>query len=183
MQKYLNPVKLLYIILLILSFQGCLHFNTASYSIKLEDASKGSVTVIVNDIKSDAINSAELNEDKKNLFDFALKSDDFIQQMQSEGKYITSRNLEVEEGKLNGIINYDFNNINDVEGIVYEEPFYYLTIETGDSVVSTNGKIIESKDYKRIIWDNSIKTLEFEMFSENTDGSNLTGMASYYNKE
>jgi len=103
--------------------------------------------------------------------------------MESEGKFITDRKLILDSTNLNATIKYDFKNINDVEGIVYEDPFYYLTLQPGDSVVSTNGKIIESKDYKRIIWDNSLDTLEFEMFSDDTNGDNLTSMAVYYNKE
>ena len=169
--------------LLALVMQGCLHFNTASYKINLNGQDSGSVEVVVKDIKSDAINSKELAEDKKNLFDYALKGEDFIERMESEGKFITDRKLQIQNDKLFAVINYDFKNINDVEGIVYEDPFYYLTLEPGDSVVSTNGKIIESKDYKRIIWDNSIDTLEFEMFSDDTDAGNLTSMAAYFNKE
>ncbi len=183
MSDYSKILRFLTIPLLAISIQGCLHFNTSGYKISLNSPDSGSVEVLVKDIRSDANNSKELEEDKKNLFDFALQSDDFLQRMESEGKFITDRELIVDDGKLNAVINYDFKNINDVEGIVYEEPFYYLTLEPGDSVVSTNGKIIESKDYKRILWDNTIKTLEFEMFSEDTDANNLTSMATYYNKE
>jgi hypothetical protein len=183
MHKKLTALKIISILIFSFLMQGCLRFNTASYEIELKDSNSGSVTVFVKDIKSDAIDKTELNEDKKNLFDFALKSEKFIEQMESEGKFITGRELVEDGGKLNAVINYDFKNINDVEGIVYEDPFYYLTLQPGDSVVSTNGKIIESKDYKRIIWDNSLDTLKFEMFSDDTNGANLTSMADYYNKE
>jgi len=183
MFRKLTALKIISIIMLAVLMQGCLHFNTASYKIELKDSNSGSVTVFVKDIKSDAMDKSELNEDKKNLFDFALKSEKFIEQMESEGKFITDRKLILDSTNLNATIKYDFKNINDVEGIVYEDPFYYLTLQPGDSVVSTNGKIIESKDYKRIIWDNSLDTLEFEMFSDDTNGDNLTSMAVYYNKE
>lgn len=183
MLRKLSALKIISIMILSVTVQGCLHFNTASYKIELKDSNSGSVTVFVKDIKSDAIDKTELKEDKKNLFDFALKSEKFIEQMESEGKFIKDRKLILNGENLDAQINYDFKNINDVEGIVYEDPFYYLTLQPGDSVVSTNGKIIESKDYKRIIWDNSLDTLEFEMFSDDTNGDNLTSMAVYYNKE
>ncbi len=183
MFRKLTALKIISITALTLTMQGCLHFNTASYKIELKDSNSGSVTVLVKDVKSDAVDKTELNEDKKNLFDFALKSEKFIEQMESEGKFITDRKLILDGENLDAMINYDFKNINDVEGIVFEDPFYYLTLQPGDSVVSTNGKIIESKDYKRIIWDNSIDTLEFEMYSDDTNGDNLTSMAAYYTKE
>jgi hypothetical protein len=183
MFRIFKVLKVFLVLILPLIMQGCLHFNTASYKIELKDSNSGSVTVFVKDIKSDAIDKTELNEDQKNLFDFALKSEKFIEQMESEGKFITDRKLILNGENLDAQINYNFKNINDVEGIVFEDPFYYLTLQPGDSVVSTNGKIIESKDYKRIIWDSSIDTLEFEMFSDDTSGDNLTSMAAYYNKE
>ena len=183
MLNNLKLLKLFLIFLIIISIQGCLHFNTSSYRITLNSPDSGSVEVVVKDINTDASDNTKLKEDQHNLFEFALKSKDFVRRMESEGKFITDRKLFLDEGKLNAIVNYDFKNINDVEGIVYEEPFYYLTLEQGDSVVSTNGKIIVSKDYKRILWDDSIDTLKFEMFSEDTDAGNLTSMAAYFNKE
>lgn len=158
---------------------GCLLFNTVSYKVNLNDVKTGSVEVTINNIKSDAVNSSELNEDRKNLFDFALKSDDFVNQMKDEGKFITHRELYIEDDKLNGKINYSFDDITNVEGIVYEEPFYYLTLGLEDSIVSTNGEVIVSEQHKRVLWDNSIKTLQFTMFSENTDNKLLTDLKKY----
>ena len=82
MLRKLTALKIISIIMLAISMQGCLHFNTASYKIELKDSNSGSVTVFVKDIKSDAMDKSELNEDKKNLFDFALKSEKFIKRRQ-----------------------------------------------------------------------------------------------------
>ncbi|MDX1373691.1 MAG: hypothetical protein R3321_14555, partial [Nitrososphaeraceae archaeon] len=112
---------------MIFSINGCLLFNKVSYEIKLDDTKSGNVTVVVSDINSNAINSTELVEDKKTLFEFLLTSDDFINQMADEGKYFNSRELYVENGKLYGEANYSFEDVTKVEGIVYEPPFYYLT--------------------------------------------------------
>jgi hypothetical protein len=162
---------------------GCLTFNTISYEVHLNPDGDGNVHVFINDIRSDAFNQKELDEDKKNLFDFLLSSDDFIRQMKEEGKFITKRELKVEDGNLNGIVEYSFDEINSVEGIVYESPYYFLTVAPTDSILSTNGQVMISEDYKRILWDNSIKVLKFKMFVSQTEGSSLMPMAKFYKEK
>src|SRR5690606_33164375 len=98
-------------------------------------------------------------------------------------KNITSREIIIEDGKLNGIVEYSFEEINNVEGIVYESPYYFLTVAPSDSILSTNGQVMVSDDYKRIVWDNSIKVLKFKMFVTKTEGSNLTSMAQFYKEK
>ncbi len=167
------------ILLPLFLLHGCLVFNTVSYEVKLDDEKSGTVNVQVNDIKSDALNVSELEEDKNQLFNFMLKSDDFIQQLKAEGKNISDRNLFTSEGKLNGNLSYSFADISSVEGIQYQEPFYYLTLSVDDSIVSTNGEIIFSEGLKRIMWDNSMKTLKFEMFSADVGSSSLVDLTKY----
>lgn len=177
--------KILFILFLIVTifFTGCLTFNTISYEVYIDDYGDGTVNVFVSDIRSDAFNQKELDEDKKNLFDFLLKSNSFIQQMKDEGKSITKRELKLEDGKLNGKVEYSFDEINSVEGIVYESPYYFLTVAPTDSILSTNGQVMVSQDYKRIVWDNSIKVLKFKMFVAQTEGSSLTSMAQFYKEK
>ncbi|RKY90677.1 MAG: hypothetical protein DRQ01_08835 [Ignavibacteriae bacterium] len=168
---------------LVFLIQGCLLFHSVSYKVKLDGKTSGTATVLVEDIRSDAINSEELDSDKKNLFEFILESDDFITLMKDEGQFITSKELFNNDGMLNGKATFSFDDITKVEGIVYEEPFYFLTINPEDSIMETNGEVIVSKDYKRIIWDDSFKILEFKMFSEDFEGKNLTGMLQFYENE
>lgn len=178
-----NIIKILSLILLAISVQGCLVFNTVSYEINLNDEKSGTVNLQVNDIKSDALNVSELEEDKNQLFTFILKSDDFINQMKDEGKFITDRKLFESNGKLNGNLSYDFNDVSKVEGIQYQEPYYFLTLSLEDSVVSTNGEIIFSEGLKRIMWDNTMKTLKFEMFSADVEGGSLVDLTKYLDEK
>ncbi len=173
----------LFVISLMFITNGCLLFHSVQYEITPVDGRSGSAILTVEDIRSDAINSTELDEDKKNLFDFMLKSDEFIKQMKGEGKTIKSRELIVKGEKLIGKIVFEYDDIETVEGIVYEEPFYYLTLSPADSIISTNGEVIRSDIHKRVIWDNSIKVLKFKMFSDRVEGQNLLGMAQYYKPE
>ena len=178
-----NIIKILSLILLAISVQGCLVFNTVSYEINLNDANSGTVNMVFKDIRSDATDVSQLEQDKKQLFQDMAKSDEFVNQMKTEGRNILSRNLYITDGKLNGSVKYSFDDISSVENLVYQEPFYYVTFGLEDSIITTNGEIIISDDYKRIVWDNSIKTLEFEWYSTNTENPDLVELVKYFNKE
>jgi len=169
--------------LLIFLTPGCLLMHSVSYEIKPNGNDNGTAVLIVDDIRSDALDATELNDDKKNLFEFMYKSDDFIEQMKDEGKKINSRELFVENEKLNGIVKFGFDDIELVEGIIYEEPFYFLTLSPQDSIISTNGEIIVSDEYKRIMWDNTVEVLKFKMFSDDVDSGNLVSLAQYYESD
>lgn len=162
---------------------GCLIFHSVSYEIMPGKDGGGSAVVTIEDIRSDAMNSKELGMDKENLFEFIYSSDDFVTQMKDEGKSITSRKLFVKGDKLDGKISFTFDDIELVEGIVYENPFYFLTIPPEDSIISTNGEIVVSEQHKRIMWDNSIKVLKFKMYSDDVESGNLTSMAQFYDQE
>ena len=179
--RYLKLITSL--LLVIILAQGCLVFNTVSYEVNLEGETSGSVNMRVNDIRSDALNVTELDDDKDQLFNFIWKSNDFIQQMKEEGKIITDRQLYVVNGELNGNLSYNFNDITTVEGIQYQEPFYFLTLNPEDSIVTTNGEVIVSDGIKRIMWDNSIQTLKFEMFSVDVESGSLVELSEYLEED
>jgi len=168
---------------LILLAQGCLLMHTVSYEVKPDEMGAGTVVLSIEDIHSDALNAYELKEDKKNLFEFMYKSNDFVEQMKDEGKIINSRKLFVEDGKLNGEIKFSYNDIETIEGIIYEEPFYFLTLSPEDSIISTNGEVIISDEHKRIMWDNTIEVLKFKMFSDDVEDEKLINLSYYFESE
>jgi hypothetical protein len=171
---------LLPLLLFLFSIPACLVFNKVSYEIVLNDDRSGSAIVYITDITSDATDSEAFAQDTAGLFTQMLKSKEFIEEMKNEGRYITSRKLILNGKNLDAEIKYDFKNIVGIENIEYEDGFYYLTVGLADSVISTNGQVINSKTYKRILWDDKEKILKFEMFSMETDAYRKLG--PYYKK-
>ena len=167
-------------IFLILTLSGCIDFYKVSYTIKLETLDKGTATVHLYDLRSDAVKEKDFETDKQNIFQFALKSDDFIQSMKQEGKNINSRELYVNGDTLDANVVYSFDSITSVENMQHDAGFFYLTLEPTDSVISTNGEIITSKDRKRILWDKSIKTLKFEILSNTFTNGTYKMLGPYY---
>ena len=164
-------------------FQGCLTFHRISYQLNLEGDLKGKGIINIYDIRSGAESDSVFAEDKNTLFDYIQKSDQFIKDMHNEGKNITSRRLYVKDGVLNGVVNLSFDDIRKIEGIGFEDGLYYLTVQSDDSIYSTNGKVIYSKDYKRIIWDKSVKTIMFEMMASDYSDSTFKELAPFYKEQ
>lgn len=152
-----------------------------SYTINITKDTTGTGTVVVTDIRSDAAKGPDLETDKKNLFEYIYKSPDFINQMEDEGKNLTYRNLYVHGDTLIGKAEFSFNSIFNIEKIKYEDGFYFLTLTLDDSVLTTNGQIIYSKDHKRILWDKSFKVLTFEMLGFPFKKDEYTGLSPFLN--
>ncbi|MBZ0198902.1 MAG: hypothetical protein K8H86_03475 [Ignavibacteriaceae bacterium] len=175
--------KIFAILMFIPLINGCLTFNTLSYKVVLNDENGGTAFVVINDIRSDAEDETEFADDTTKLFNDYFYGDDVIKSLKEEGKEVTSRSLKIDDGHLNAYITFDFGDINSVENLAKDGDFYYLTLPLADSVVSTNGHIILSKDYKRIMWDKNIDTLKFEMFSIAFDDGNYRELAKYYKQK
>lgn len=167
-------------VFLALSLSGCIDFYKVSYTVNLETADKGTATVHLYDLRSDAEKEKDFETDKQNIFQYALNSDDFLQSMKQEGKYIQSRELYAEGDTLNANVVYSFDSITSVENMQQDAGFYYLTLEPTDSVISTNGEIISSKDRKRILWDKSMTTLKFEILSNTFSGESYRMLGPFY---
>lgn len=157
MKKFLLLPALAVSLIFLTTLNGCIIFHKISYEVKLDTPQKGIVTITAYDMRSDAEGNKDFEADKKNLFDYMLKSGKFKDYLSKQGKYIVSRSLSVEDGKLVGTGSYKFDDVNKVEGIKYEDGYHYLNLTLEDSVLSTNGEVIRSKDYKRIVWGKSLK--------------------------
>ncbi len=161
-------------------FNGCIVFHKVSYVVRLETPTSGTVLVTAFDMRSNANTKKEFEQDKKNLFQYMLKSKEFVTAQNAQGKNITSRKLFIDNGKLTGEGIYKFDNIQNVEGIKYDGGFHYLNLGLEDSVMSTNGEIVRSKEYKRIMWDSTFNELKFTMFSFSFSKNNNMPLAPYY---
>ena len=178
MKKELNIVVLFLFIAVF--FAGCLVPEKISYTVKLNGPTSGIVTMQFYNIKSNADSDKDFTEDKENLFSYILKSEKLKAQLSDEGKDIISRELFLDGSSLDGEAEYKFKDITKVDGIRFEGGFYYLTLALDDSVISTNGQIIKSKEYKRILWDKSFKELKYEMYSSDFNDSTFKALAPFY---
>lgn len=166
------------------SFYGCLTFHKVSYDVTLVSPNEGSVVVTAYDLRSTAKTKTEFEQDKSNLFDYMLKSSEFLKDQKEQGKDIVARKLFLENGMLVGQGEYKFTDVSKVEGLRYDGGFHYLNLNLDDSVISTNGEIIRSKDFKRIVWDSTFKDLKFTMLGNPfTDKSKFKSLAPYFNQK
>lgn len=158
----MRKLYIVFLIAAIAQFTGCIVFNNVSYEVKIKEDGSGIASLIIEDINTDAINSEAIDEDVKSILEHGLKSQQFVEDMKSEGKKITLRDVVIENEKLNAMVNYEFDDITRVEGMQFEEPYYYLTIPVDDSIISTNGQVTKTSEYQRIVWDKSVGVLKFK---------------------
>ena len=181
MKKFISVITLAAVLLLPVLLNGCLTFHKVSYIVKLKNPNEGSVLVTAYDIRSTAATGKELNEDKDNLFNYMLKSSKFLSDQKEQGKEITSRKLFLEKGQLDGQGEYKFTSISKVEGMKYNGGFHFLNLQPDDSVIATNGTIIKSNGYKRIMWDSTFTELKFTMLGNPfTNKSKFKSLAPYF---
>ena len=174
----MNKLLKLFLFFLILAvLNGCLVFHKISYEINTENSS---ATLVISDIRSDAADASSFTEDKSQLFEYHQKSTAFLDSLKKSGRNIISRELFVNNDTLNAKIVYLFNDISKVEGIAFEEGFHFLTIPSDDSILSTNGQVIHSANYKRILWDETIKVLRFEMLGNTFENGEYRSLAPYF---
>ncbi len=179
MKKIIIPLAVIFLTL----FDGCLTFHKVSYVVKLKNPNEGTVLLTAYDIRSTAATKKEFNEDKDNLFNYMLKSSKFLRDQKTQGKEVTSRKLFIEKGELVGEGEYKFTDINNVEGMRYDGGFHYLNLQPDDSVIATNGTIIKSNGYKRIMWDSTYTELDFTMLGNPfTHKSRFKLLAPYFKK-
>lgn len=174
-------IPLAIFITIILLLPGCLVIEKIGYSIELNDDGSGTATVMFHDIRSDAIGNNEFEEDKDALFNYILRSSELKESMLSEGKDVSLRELEVRDGKLYGKAVYTFKDITRVEGLRREAGFIYMTMQLEDSLQYTNGKVVVSEEYRRILWDDKAKRIEFEVLSAASE-SVTQSLAPFYKK-
>ena len=170
-------------VVVISQLTGCIVFNNVSYEVKINEDGSGTASLLIEDINTDAINNEAIDEDVKSILEHGLKSQQFVENMKSEGKKIILRDVVIENEKLNAMVNYEFDDITRVEGMQFEDPYYYLTIPVDDSIISTNGQVTKTAEYQRIVWDKSVGVLKFKMFSDDTNREGLTSLAKFYKKE
>ncbi len=174
-----NILKLLSV-LLITQLTGCIIFHTVSYEVNVNENGTGTALITIEDINSDSATKEDLDSDLETVFNYGLKSKEFIDEQKKEGINIISRNLIVEKEKLNALVRYEFEDIGRVEGMQFDDPYYFLTIAPEDSIISTNGQVTKTTEYKRIMWDKSMKTLKFKMYSDDTSKEGLKSLTPYF---
>lgn len=170
-------LKLFFFSLIIAGMNGCLVFHKISYEINIDNSS---ALLLISDIRSDAADPSYFTEDKAQLFGYYQKSKAFLDSLKKTGRTIISRELFTSGDTLNAKIVYLFNDISKVEGIAFEEGFYFLTLPPEDSILYTNGQVVRSADYKRILWDKSIKVLKFEMLGNTFEDGVYKSLAPYF---
>jgi len=143
---------------------SCLTCETKDYTVELNNTGGGKFTIKFNNIMSKK-DKEELSKDEEVAKDFEELTDKYMKGTEMEKSFadakLIDKKLYMENGKLNGIIVFEFAALSEVKLYQYDKnsPFqYYLSSLSSESFSTTNGK--QAPDYIPIVsWDKSLKKL------------------------
>lgn len=161
------------VVVLFFSSQGCLVVQKMKFEIDLRNDTAGVATAYAYGIASDAIGNKEYDDDVYLLSDM-LTGTGFLEYMENFGRKVIFRELTVDNNSLNGKVVFTFDNIVNVENIIFDGEYYYLTLPPSEVFGETNGLLIQEEDYQRVIWGKEVEKIEFELL--NTSPAKLKDM-------
>jgi hypothetical protein len=176
-------------VVLISSFllSSCLTCETKDYSFELNNQGGGKFTIKFNNIMSKK-DKEELTKDEETTKDFEELISKYIKETEMEKTFpdakMVEKRLYAENGKLNGIVVFEFSKIDQVKLYQYDKnsPFqYYLSSLSSESFSATNGK--QAPDYFPVInWDKSLKKLTLTTKVTEVSNESTTSLLSVWEK-
>ncbi len=167
---------------------SCLTCETKDYTIELNNQGGGKLTIKFNNIMSKK-DKEELSKDEEIKKDFEELTEKYMKGTEMEKSFadakMVDKRLYKENGKLNGIIVFEFSNFSQVKLYQYDKnsPIqYYLSSLSSESFSSSNGK--QAPDYIPIVsWDKSLKKLTLSTKVTEADEKTTTSLLSLWEKQ
>jgi hypothetical protein len=147
-----NLIVLSILIVTILTFSGCLIYQTVAYTVNLNpDGKSGTIVIEYRNIESSATEPQKQDADFSELLQY-WRGDKYLLDRMDDGVYVKKRNLTLEGGILVWREKGIFSNVEKVnEGFSYEDSTR-VTIGKDETVLATNGTAIVTKDSTQIVW-------------------------------
>lgn len=166
---------------------SCLTCETKNYTFELNNTGGGKLTIRFNNIMSKK-DKEELSKEEEISADFAELSEKYIAGTEMEKSFpdakVVEKKLFEENGKLNGIIVFEFTKIGNVKLYQYDKnsPYqYYLSSLSSETFSSTNG--VQAPDYLPVVsWDKSLKKLTLSTKVQDADAETTTSLLANWNK-
>lgn len=168
------PVGLLYVLSLLL-LAGCLVSEVTEYTLTLNaDGKSGTFTTVMRHVESDSRDSAAQEKDFATLIG-NWKGDRFLLDQVDKGLYVKARNLSMEKGKLVWRESSIFADVTKlIPGFSPDSALRFPLTDTSGLKVTSNGKLIATRDSTFIVWPPHTRTFEMKSSQRNfTPASNF----------
>ncbi len=167
---------------------SCLTCETKEYTVDLNNQGGGKLTIKFNNIMSKK-DKEELSKDEEITKDFEELTEKYMSGTELEKSFadakLVDKHLYKENGKLNGVIVFEFTALSQVKLYQYDKnsPIqYYLSSLSSESFSASNGK--QAPDYIPIVsWDKSLKKLTLTTKVTEADEATTTSLLSKWEKK
>ncbi|MBN8705819.1 MAG: hypothetical protein J0L62_08075 [Bacteroidetes bacterium] len=131
---------------------GCLTFKTVEYDLTVNKDLSAKGKVIFRGIGSDVVDAEQRALDLEGLYDYGLKSQDFIKDRKTEGKIVTGRKLYVKDDLLVAEIDFTVKHVGEIEGFYINDNFIYIDVDKDSELNAANGDVNIYGGGKQVLW-------------------------------
>ena len=155
------------LITLSIAFGGCLIYQTIEYRLTLNsDGKGGSILIQSSNIGSSALDTAKQNEDFSELIS-NWKEDKYLMERMDDGVYIKQRSLTLKNGVLVWKESGIFSDVQKMkDGVKYDDTTR-ITVGKDQTVLSTNGTMLITKDSTVVFWPPHTRDLQIKIQQRN----------------
>jgi hypothetical protein len=168
------------LILLFLSFSGCLWYQVTEYIIRYaDDLSSGTITVRYHNIMTGENDPIKQKEDFDELLKM-LNGDGFLLDQMKAGIYVQERSLVEENGQLNAYYSGIFRDltIEDEKTSIQNNERIIILSNDDKEKIESNGKIIKSEENTILTWPKEQRDIYIKVTSTVSD--TLYPLIKYY---
>jgi len=140
------------LLLLPFLFTGCLTFKTVEYDLTITKDLSPKGKVIFRGIGSDVVDSDQRKLDLEGLYDYGLKSQDFVKDRKAEGKTVTGRKLYLKDDLLVAEIEFTVKHVGEIEGFYINDSYIYIDVDKDSELNAANGEVNSYGGGKQVLW-------------------------------
>lgn len=152
-----------FLLLMPLFLSGCLTFKTVEYDLIVNKDLSAKGKVIFKGIGSDVVDTEQRKLDLEGLYDYGLKSQDFIKDRKAEGKSVTSRKLYLKDDLLIAEIEFTVKHVGEIEGFYINDSFIYIDVDKDSELISANGEVNTYGGGKQVLWKKGPGKIEYSV--------------------
>jgi hypothetical protein len=161
--KTISVLEFCCLLILLIILSGCLVYETVEYRVNLNpDGKSGTIYIKFGNIESSEAEPTKQNEDFEELLS-KWKDDKYLLERMNDGVYIKKRELTLDHGVLVWQEVGVFSDVQKMKDGISFDDTTHITLAKDETVLSTNGTVLLSKDSTVVVWPPHTRDLRIKI--------------------